>query len=173
MFQIRRKTMKKLSVLFLTLGLLLAAPGLSSAQPGPRGPHMGPPPPPSHHHPYHHHIGPPPPPHHHHHIMPPPPPPPPGPMAMPRHEFDKLVHSLRHGGPYMNRVERIRMAARHHWFTCRQVSILMEQLMMEGERVDAACSVQHRIVDPHNIREIHRALRDPRSHHRLNACWRR
>lgn len=161
--------MKKLSILCLAFGLLLVAPGLASAQPGPRGPHMGPPPPP-------------PPPPAHHHMMPPPPPPgprvlppppPPGPMAMPPHEFDRLVQSLRRGGPHMNRVARIRSAANVNWFTCHQVRILMEQLMMEGERVDAACSIQHRVLDPYNFRELHGALGDPRSHQMLDACWHR
>ena len=164
--------MKKLSILCFVCGLLLAVPGLAFAQPGPRGHHYAPPPPPPPP-PAHHHMMPPPPPGHHHHMMPPPPPPPPGPMAMPPHEFDRLVQSLRHGGPHMNRVARIRSAATYNWFTIHQVRILMDQLMMEGERVDAACSVQHRVLDPHNFRELHHALRDPRSHHMLDACWRR
>lgn len=88
------------------------------------------------------------------------------------HEFEHLVHSVKHSNFKADKVNLIKVAARSNRFTSDQVKILMDSLAFDNDRVEVACTLYPHVVDRQNWFKIFDSLKFSSSRHRIEACSR-
>lgn len=85
-------------------------------------------------------------------------PPQPAPQAIDRRTFRRLLRSVKDEPFPKERLATMREAARHHWFTVRQVIALINACVHESTKIDVAVMLHSNVIDVENWFSVYDAF---------------